>query len=158
MPTLAPTWLGADGRLAADKLLTSFVDFWVKHGESLLRTSPYSEAASHLVLIAYLHRVANGGGRRDREYALGSGALDICLRYRGNRLGIEVKTWKDSDKRADPGVAGLPQLDGYLARLGLDRGWLVVFDQRSGVPPLYERAKVEVATLASKRTITVIRL
>ena len=84
--------------------------------------------------------------------------LDLCLQYRGDRLGIEVKTWKDSDKSADPGVAALPQLDGYLARLGLDRGWLVVFDQRSGIPPLRQRAKVEVVTLDSKRTITVIRL
>ena len=158
LPRIAPTWLTPEGRLDAEKLLQSFMAFWTHHGEALLRSSPYSEAAPHLVLMAYLHRVANGGGRLDREYALGSGALDLCLEYGGERLGIEVKTWRDSDKRGDPSVSGRDQLDGYLARLGTDRGWLVLFDQRSGLPPVHQRASVESVKRASGRSISVIRL
>jgi len=33
----------------------------------------------------------------------------------------------------------LEQLDGYLAGLGLDGGWLAIFDRRSGQPPIRER-------------------
>ena len=34
-----------------------------------MRSAPYHEAAAHLVLMAYLQRVINGGGRIEREYA-----------------------------------------------------------------------------------------
>jgi len=31
--------------------------------------------------MAFLHRVINGGGVLKREYAIGSGRMDLCLRY-----------------------------------------------------------------------------
>jgi len=31
---------------------------------------------------------------------------------------------------------GLEQLDGYLAGLGLNNGWLVMFDRRTAQPPI----------------------
>jgi hypothetical protein len=45
-----------------------------------------------------------------------------------------------------------------MARLGLNTGWLVLFDQRSGVPPLEARTRVERLTLDSGRAVTLIRL
>jgi hypothetical protein len=51
----------------------------------------------------------------------------------------------------------LEQLDGYLAGLGLNQGWLVIFDQRQGLPPIAERMITELAETASGRQITVIR-
>jgi hypothetical protein len=38
--------------------------------------------------------------------------------------------------RADPLAEGLGQLDGYLDGLALETGWLVIFDRRTGQPPL----------------------
>ena len=143
IPRLAPSWLDPDGRIDFDRLLEAFVAFWRRHGEALLGSSPYNEAAPHLVLMAFLHRVVNGGGRVERELAIGSGRLDLCVEHGADRLAIEVKTWRDSDRRADPADAGLDQLDDYLARLGLSRAWLVRFDQRSGQPDLPERIKIE---------------
>ena len=63
--------------------------------------------------------------------------MDLCLRYRDLTMGIELKVWRDGEP--DPLTEGLVQLDGYLAGLGLDSGWLVIFDRRSGQPPLAER-------------------
>ncbi|MBA4450342.1 ATP-binding protein, partial [Cylindrospermopsis raciborskii CS-506_D] len=63
------------------KLLNAFLEFWRQHGEPLLKSAPYHEIAPHLVLMAFLHRVVNGGGTLEREYAIGSGRMDICLRY-----------------------------------------------------------------------------
>ncbi len=155
---MVPTWLRAEGGLDADALLEAFLGFWRQHGESLLKSTPYSEATPHLVLMAFLHRVVNGGGRIDREYAAGSGRLDLRVEFRGSVLGIEVKTWKDSDKARDPIPSGLTQLEGYLARVGADAGWLVLFDQRKGQPELTERMRSERVTLASGRAVTVVRL
>ncbi len=158
LPKLTPTWLDAAGELDADKLRDAFISFWLQHGEALLASSPYNEAAAHLVLMAYLHRVVHGGGRIDREFAIGSKRLDLCVEYRGNSLGIEVKTWRDTDHARDPSVEGLVQLDGYLARIGLTHGWLIVFDQRKGVPPLPERQALKRATTAGGRTVEVLWL
>jgi hypothetical protein len=55
---------------------------------------------------------------------------------------------------------GLAQLDSYLngprGRPRLDTGWLVIFDQRSGLPPLDERTHAEPTVTPAGRTITLI--
>jgi hypothetical protein len=150
-----PTWLNADGSLNTDRLLDSFLEFWRQHGEPLLKAAPYHEIAPHLVMMAYLHRVVNGGGTLEREYAIGSDRMDLYLRYGAVRLGIELKVWRDG--RPDPLRRGLEQLDEYLAGLGLESGWLVIFDKRSGQPPISERTTTEPAISPASRRITVIR-
>jgi hypothetical protein len=54
-------------------------------------------------------------------------------------------------------VEGLAQLDGYLGGLGLETGWLVIFDRRSGQPPISERTTSARATTPRGRVVTVIR-
>ncbi|TAE06489.1 MAG: ATP-binding protein [Oscillatoriales cyanobacterium] len=115
----------------------------------------YPEIAPHLVLMAFLHRVINGGGTLEREYAIGRDRMDLCLRYGEVTLGIELKVWRT--RKVDPLSKGLEQLDGYLARLGQDEGWLVIFDRRDNAPELEERLKTEIQTSPMGRLITVIR-
>jgi hypothetical protein len=155
LPAIAPTWLTPEGRLDTARLLDAFVVFWRQHGEPLLRTSPYHEIAPHIVLMAFLHRVVNGGGSIEREYAIGLGRMDLCVHYGPDALAIELKVWRD--RRPDPVAEGLAQLDRYLAALGLSSGWLVIFDQRSGQPPISERTQVESRSTPGGRAATVIR-
>ncbi|MEL6383068.1 MAG: ATP-binding protein [Cyanobacteria bacterium J06626_18] len=155
LPMIRPSWLSVEGRLVPDKLLQAFLSFWKQHGQPLLKSAPYHEIAPHLVLMAFLHRVVNGGGTLEREYAIGSDRMDLCLRYGNVTLGMELKVWRDG--RPDPIKTGLKQLDRYLAGLGLDTGWLVIFDQRSGLPPIAERTQVEAAKTVSNRNVVVIR-
>jgi hypothetical protein len=155
LPQIAPSWLSADGELDSDRLLEAFLVFWRQHGEPLLRSVSYHEIAPHIVLMAFLHRVVNGGGTLDREYAIGSDRMDICLRYGKTTLGIELKVWRD--RGSDPLGKGLVQLEGYLARLGLETGWLVIFDQRSGQPSIEERTITTLERTAKGRVVTVIR-
>ncbi len=155
LPQISPTWLDDQGRLDLEALLAAFLDFWRQHGEPLLKSAPYHEIAPHLVLMAFLHRVVKGGGTLEREYAIGAGRMDLCLRYGAVTLGIELKVWRDG--RPDPLARGLDQLDGYLAGLGLNSGWLVLFDRRSGQPPIAERTSVAEALSPDGRCIQVIR-
>ena len=98
--------MSATGQLDEDALLRSFLEFWRQHGEPLLATSPYHEIAPHLVLMAFLHRVVNGGSI-EREYAIGSGRMDLCLRYAGATLAIEIKVWRPgSSDPLGPGLRG----------------------------------------------------
>ncbi|MDH6105970.1 ATP-binding protein, partial [Anabaenopsis tanganyikae CS-531] len=155
LTSVQPTWLTPTGKLDAIALLESFLDFWRQHGEPLFRSTPYPEIAPHLVLMAFLHRVVNGGGSLEREYAIGSGRMDICLRYGDVVLGMELKVWKQG--KPDPLQQGLIQLDKYLSGLNLDRGWLVIFDRRPDLPPISDRTTTEITQSPQGRNITVIR-
>jgi len=147
-------WLHPDGTLDPQGMLEGFLSFWRLHGEPLLRTVEYAEIAPHLVMMAFLHRVENGGGRLVREYAVGSGRMDLCLRHKGTTLGIELKVWSERD----PTARGLSQLEQYLARLGPDAiGWLVIFDRRPGQPPLEDRTSASTEHTPGGREVVVIR-
>ena len=155
LPMIQPSWLNADGSLNAQVLLDAFLKFWRQHGEPLFKSANYPEIAPHLVMMAFLHRVVNGNGTLEREYAIGSGKMDICLRYGKQTLAMELKVW--ADKRPDPLKEGLPQIDKYLSGLSLDTGWLVIFDRRSGLPPICDRATTENVISPAGREIIVIR-
>ena len=155
LPQISPTWLNADGTLNPEKLLAAFLAFWRQHGQPLLKSVHYHEIAPHIVLMAFLHRVVNGGGSLEREYAIGTRRMDVCVRYGAFTLGMELKVWRDGERNPLP--AGLEQLDAYLNGLQLDTGWLVIFDQRSGLSDISERTTTETATTPAGRVIMVIR-
>ena len=155
LPQIAPTWLTQSGELNTDDLLQAFLAFWRQHGEPLLGSASYHEIAPHLVLMAFLHRVVNGGGTLEREYAIGRDRMDLCLKYGKITLGIELKAWRD--KRGDPMESGIEQLDSYLARLGVNFGWLIIFDLRAKALPIDERLTTEVTTTKNGRSVTIVR-
>ena len=105
--------------------------------------------------MAFLHRVVNGDGTLEREYAIGSGRMDLCLRYGAVTLGMELKVRRDG--APDPLAEGLTQLDGYLDGLGLATGWLVIFDRRADQPTIAQRTTVSVTMSPAGRPIEVIR-
>lgn len=154
LPMISPSWLDSGGKLMPDALLTAFLEFWRQHGEPLLKSAPYHEIAPHLVMMAFLHRVVNGGGTLEREYAIGTDRMDLCLRYGEVTMAMELKVWRPG--RPDPLKAGLVQLNKYLSGLGLETGWLVIFDRRENLPSIAERTTVEKVD-SENRLITVIR-
>jgi len=155
LPALTPSWRTPDGRLNPTALLAAFLAFWRQHGQPLLGTTAYHEIAPQLVLLAFLDRVANGGGSVDREIMVGGDRVDLVLRYGHDRLAIELKVWRD--QRPDALTAGLAQLDSYLSGLSLATGWLIIFDQRRNQPPIAERTSTTEAQTPSGRIVTVIR-
>ena len=149
------SWRDDAGRLDPRQFLLNFLDFWREHGESMVRSVPYHEAAPHLVLMAYLQRVINGGGRIEREYAAGSGRLDLLVIVGDQQMAIEVKVWRTG--RKDPQIEGLLQMQRYLQRLNLAQGYLVVFDQRSEAAIWDERMRVGDAITADGKAVMVLR-
>jgi len=154
LPT-PPIWLKSDGTLNEARLLDTFLAFWRQHGQPLLKATPYAEVACQMVLLAFLQRVVNGGGTITREYAIGTRRMDILVCYGTTRLALELKVWRKGDR--DPFTRGLIQLDNYLAGLGLNSGWLVIFDQRPDQPPIEDRTSVSEAVTPAGRTVQVIR-
>ncbi|MBI5487652.1 MAG: ATP-binding protein [Deltaproteobacteria bacterium] len=153
-----------DGRLDLRLLLQEFSAFWIEHGEVLESGIGYHEVAPQLVLMAFLQRVVNGGGYVDREYGVGRGRIDLCVRwpYRDaagvrtwQREAIELKVW--APRKPDPVERGLAQLDEYLEGLGLDRGTLVIFDRRPDAGELAVRTRFEESRSPKGRKVTVLR-
>jgi hypothetical protein len=154
LPKITPTWLTATGELDVTALRDAFMAFWLQHGEPLLNSALYHEIAPHLVLMAFLHRVVNGGGTLEREYAIGQDRMDLCLRYGPVTLGIELKVQRDDGRNQL--TRGLMQIDSYLARLELASGWLVIFDRRPTAAVIAVRLRTEMHQTAQGRMITVI--
>ena len=152
---VTPTWLTDQGDIDEEQLLEAFLAFWCQHGQPLLQNVNYHEVAPHIVMMAFLHRVVNREGRLEREYAIGSDRMDLCLRYREVTIAIELKVWRQG--RPDPLAAGLEQLDRYLAGLGLDSGWLVIFDQCESIGAISERTSSEIIQSSAGRKIRLVR-
>jgi len=129
LASLAPTWL-VDGQIDLERLKENFLAYWARHRDMMKDRVSHPESVAHFGLMTYLDRVANGGGRVDREFAVGSGRLDLLLVHGTLKLPIEVKVHRDHG--GDPVPQGLEQLDRYCAGLGVGDAWLVVFDQRTG--------------------------
>jgi hypothetical protein len=155
LPSITPSWLTPAGKLDPEALLNAFLAFWKQHGEPLLKSAPYHEIAPHLVLMAFLHRVVNGNGTIDREYAVLSGRMDLLVQYGEVKMAMELKVWRDGKK--DPLNDGLAQLDYYLSGLGLETGWLVIFDRRAHLPPISDRTSSETVISPQGRAIVLIR-
>ena len=76
------------------------------------------------MLMAFLQRITNGGGRIEREYGLGRGALDLVIHWKPERHLIEVKLRRDQLTEA----RALSQVRGYMDVAGVVEAWLVMFD------------------------------
>lgn len=133
-----------DGQLDMDALFEGFLGFWREHGEAMMASQPYQEVAFQLVVMSFLQRIVNGGGRIDREYAIGRGRMDLCIYWPCaggmQREVLELKVWRDG--QPDPSGRGLEQLGRYLASFGLTSGSLLIFDRRKTAPPLAQRSEM----------------
>ena len=123
-------WATENG-LDMQGLLLAFQDFWRENANMNRAPFEFNEAYPHIVLQAFLQRVLNGGGEIIREMALGKGALDLGVLFRGAKYAVEVKLRYLWDRNPDKALA---QVRGYTDRLGVEEGWLVVFDPDMSKP------------------------
>jgi hypothetical protein len=114
-----------------DRLLAEFQKFWRRHSEVWEQKSNYTEAFPHLLLMAFLQRVTNGGGHIEREYAAGRGRLDLAVEFGGECYIIEVKVVYSYDSPAAVREEGLDQICEYRDKIDAAApAWLVIFDRR----------------------------
>jgi hypothetical protein len=109
-----------------DFLMRDFQQFWRENGDVYIKQYTYKEAAPHLIMMAFLQRVINGGGQLFRDMAAGRGRLDLCLVYKGQKYPIELKI-RYGQKYLEK---GLEQTACYMDIYGCNEGWLAIFDRR----------------------------
>jgi hypothetical protein len=143
-------YLNTDGTLDMDKLLDAFTDFYRWNSESWIERYQYKEAGHQLLLMAFLQRVINGGGRIEREMATGNGRTDLIIFWKTQVITIEIKMHHDA--RSEP--QGIQQLARYLDRLGQKTGYMVFLEKKSAMELSWEdRIRREVHIVDNKEVI-----
>ena len=152
-PPASWQWQKADGSLDMDALLKEFQRFWRKHSEIWEQKSDYTEAFPHLLLMAFLQRLLNGGGRIERECAAGRGRMDLAVEYDKRWYIIEIKLIHSYDTPADVREEGLRQIAAYRDKAAADApAYLVIFDRRDDAKsrPWDEKIYWHEETISSK--------
>ena len=124
-------WQTPDGGMDMDRLLKEFQKFWRRHSDIWEQKADYPEAFPHLLLMAFLQRVLNGGGTIDRECAAGRGRADLVIQYKGATFIIEIKLVRPYDSPKLVEEEGLEQIRGYRSRFEPGTpAYLLIFDRR----------------------------
>lgn len=128
-----PQWfVDSLGSIDFSKLMVAFQEFFREHSESWTQLYDYREAGPQLLLQAFLQRIVNGGGRIEREYAVGSMRTDLLVIWpiadqKDQRVVVECKVLRGS---LDSAVQkGMEQTWKYMDRCGTESGHLVIFDR-----------------------------
>ena len=125
-------WEKPDGSLDMDALLKEFQIFWRENSEIWEEKMNYTEAFPHLLVMAFLQRVLNGGGYIDREYAAGRGRMDLFIEYKDKSFIIEIKLIHEKQSPDTIKARGLEQIVKYRDIKAPDApAYLVVFDRRN---------------------------
>lgn len=114
-----------DGSLDVPKLLDAFTQFFRENSAVWIEKFDYKEAGPHLLLMAFLQRIINGGGTIHREYALGRGRVDLLITWRNQRIVLELKLWRNQKTLPE----GLIQTAEYMDINNATEGHLVIFDR-----------------------------
>ena len=146
LPQRMAWYVGADGGLDVVGLIAAFQAFFREHSEHWVqRFERYHEAGRQLLLQAHLQRIVNGGGRIEREYALGRGRTDLLIVWpqggRERRFVVECKVRRGELDRTV--AQGMQQTRAYVDRCGAEAGHLIVFDrapERSWEEKIFRRA------------------
>lgn len=136
----------SDGSMDVKRMLEAFAQFYRENSAIWLEKFAYKEAGPHLLLMAFLQRVINGGGKIHREYALGRKRVDLTIDWPyGNkqvqRIVIEVKIHRSSKTLTD----GLDQTAHYMDVVNATEGHLVIFDpntQKTWDEKMYHKQEV----------------
>jgi hypothetical protein len=122
-------YLNSDGSLNTHKLFEAFTQFYRENSAIWLEKFAYKEAGPHLLLMAFLQRVINGGGKIHREYALGTKRVDLLIEFHKQRIVVELKI-----KRGEKTIPeGLEQTAHYMDTNNATEGHLIVFDPNPSI-------------------------
>ncbi len=141
------------GDLDVEGLLAAFQRFFREHSEHWIERFQYKEAGPQLLLQAFLQRIVNGGGRIEREYALGRRRTDLLIVWPPGRFGgtsepagparryvVECKVVRGGLEATIR--EGVEQTLSYMDKCRGESGHLVVFDRDESKPweeKLYRR-------------------
>ena len=135
-------YVNPDGSIDMHKMLLEFAQFYRENSAIWLEKFAYKESGPHLLIMAFLQRIINGGGKIHREYDLGTDRVDLLITWpilhsqeqsegkvgKTQRIVVELKVWHSKTKTL---IKGLEQASGYMDTANATEGHLVIFDRSS---------------------------
>lgn len=144
-----------DGQLNFDGLLDHFKAFMEEHGVRLMqseKTLRPLEISGQYLLLSYLTAALQTiGGHVTIESVSSAGEIDLLAFYRGQRFIIETKIWYGMARYEQ----GRAQLVSYLKAAGLEKGYLVIFDERLAANPLVAEAGMPFELTVDGKTLRI---
>lgn len=116
----------SDGSIDMNKILMEFTQFYRENSDISAEELLYKESGPHLLLMAYLQRIVNGGGRVHRECALGKGRVDLLVEHKNQSIVLELKLFRSNQKTQQ---IGLQQTAEYMMTKNATEGHLIIFDR-----------------------------
>lgn len=120
-----PEYIREDGSLNMPALLSAFTEFYRENSTIWLEKFDYKESGPHLLLMAFLQRIINGGGTIWREYALGRGRVDLLIQWQKQCIVLELKVKRHKKTLEE----GLEQTAKYMDNSHATEGYLLLFDR-----------------------------
>ncbi len=116
-------YLASGNRLNFEKVLIKFQEYM--RGEYSKKDRNFLERNGRLVFLAFLKPIINGKGYAFKETEISEERrLDITVTFFQHKYVAELKVWRGEAAHQK----GLSQLAGYLDRLHLTEGYLLIFD------------------------------
>mgnify|MGYP001166118169 CR=1 FL=1 len=133
------SYFTADGSIDMQKVLLEFTQFYRENSAISAEEMLYKESGPHLLLMAYLQRIVNGGGRIHRECALGRGRVDLLIEFKKQWIVLELKIYRSAKTITE----GLEQTAEYMRIKGATEGHLIIFDrsEKSWDEKIYQKTK-----------------
>ena len=117
-------WLPGN-QLNIRKVLLKFQE--MMREEQNQKNEGFLEREGRLLFLAFLKPVLNGHGYAVKEPQTSEEKrLDVFVTYHEHRYVVELKLWYGEKAHEN----GLDQLTDYLDRMGLEEGYLLIFDHR----------------------------
>ncbi|QEP41883.1 ATP-binding protein [Ectothiorhodospiraceae bacterium BW-2] len=130
-------YLHPDRRLNMVKLLKAFQHFFRENAEGWIERFDYKEAGPQLLMQAFLQRIINGGGRIQREYALGRKRTDLTIEWSLDeaqgffgpvqRIVVELKLQRGDLEELI--AKGITQTLDYADGCGAEESHLLIFNR-----------------------------
>ncbi len=114
----------ADGSFNTIKMFEAVTQFFRENAEMWQECFNYKESGPHLLVMAFIQRVINGGGTINREYALGARRVDLLIKWQQQRIVIELKVLRDNNTLAK----ALEQTSDYMDKSNATEGHIIMFD------------------------------
>lgn len=124
-------YVSQDGSLNMEKLLKEFQQFFREHSEHWVGRFDYREAGPQLLMLAFLQRIVNSGGRIEREYGLGRQRVELFIEWnysgKTQKIVIELKILYGSLEKTIED--GLKQTADYMDKCASEEAHLLIFDR-----------------------------
>ena len=121
--TISKNFKLANNELNMELVLRKFQSFM--HEQYSNHDRDFLERNGRLVFLAFLRPILNGHGYDFKEAQISEERrLDVTITFYQHKYVAELKIWYGKVAHEE----GLNQLNGYLDRLGLTEGYLIIFD------------------------------